>query len=135
MEAAFIDSSAFFVWGDQSSEEGAEIERLIVRNHPPLVTTNFILAELLSLVTKRIGKKKGLELGEKIISSSVVQLVYLDEKTQVEAWQLYKKYKDKDFDFIDATSFIFCRKQGIREVLTLDRHFSQMGFKVYPSAE
>ena len=96
------------------------------------ITTNFVFAETLSLVTKRIGKDKGIEMGEKILQSGVVGLAYLDEEIQKEAWKFYKKYKDKDFDFIDATSFVFCQKRGIKEAFTLDRHFAQMGFKIFP---
>ena len=91
-----------------------------------------VFAETISLLTKRVGKHKGIEMGERILESDIIRLVYLDEGIQRDAWQLCKKYKDKDFDFIDAASFVFCQKQGIKEALTLDRHFSQMGFKVYP---
>ena len=128
----FIDSSAFFVLGDRSSEKGKAVEALIFERETPLVTTNLVLAETLSLVTKRIGKVKGIEVGEKILHSGITRLVYLDAELQDEAWRLYKKYKDKDFDFIDATSLVFCQKHGIREVITLDHHFVQMGFKIIP---
>lgn len=128
----FIDSSALFVWGDRTSEEGREIESFLRAERPRLVTTNFVLAETLSLITKRIGKARGLEVGEILFSSKIVRLVFLEESLQREAWQMYKKYKDKDFDLIDATSFVFCQKYGIKETVTLDRHFSQMGFKVRP---
>lgn len=132
MAEIFIDSSAFFVLGDRASENGREIEIALLKNRGPFLTTNFILAETVSLITKRIGKGKGIEVGEKILQSGLVGLTFLDEETQKEAWKLYKKYKDKDFDFIDATSFVFCQKRGIKEALTLDRHFAQMGFKISP---
>ena len=128
----FIDSSAFFILGDQDSEEGQEVKSFIYDRKLHLVTTNFILGETLSLVTKRIGKAKGIEVGEIILKSGIVRVVYLDELLQEDAWKLYKRYKDKDFDFIDATSFVFCQRHGIREAVTLDRHFLQMGFKIYP---
>ena len=128
----FLDSSAIFAWSDLASRDGQEVESFIEQGQASLVTTNLIVAETLSLVTKRVGKFKGIEVGEKLENSSIVQVVHLDEKIQKEAWQLYKKYKDKDFDLIDATSFVFCQKRKIHEVLTLDHHFAQMGFKVYP---
>lgn len=128
----FVDSSAFFALADQASEKGKLVQAIIVERRVPLVTTNFILAETLSLVTKRMGKFKGIEVGEKILESGIISLVYLDQPTQEEAWRTYRKYKDKDFDFIDATSFVFCQKHGIKEAVTLDHHFSQMGFRIHP---
>ena len=132
MRELLIDSSAFFAWWDHASEEGKQIASLIVDEQIPLVTTNFLFAETLSLVTKRLGKARGIEIGKTILTSTVIRLAYLDENIQREAWQIYQKYKDKNFDFIDATSFALCHKRGIKEVLTLDRHFAQMGFKIFP---
>lgn len=132
MDEIFIDSSAFFALGDHASEKGPLIESLIREKQILLVTTNFVFAETISLVTKRIGKSKGVEIGDKLLDSGFVRLAYLDLEIQKEAWKIYKKYRDKDFDFVDAASFIFCQKQGIKEVITLDHHFSQMGFKVFP---
>ena len=128
----FADSSAFFALQDSESKEEEPLKKFILENHPSLVTTDFVFAESISLMTKRIGKYKGIDWGKDVFSSSVVRLIYLDEDLKREAWTLYCKFKDKDFDFIDATSFVFCKKNGIKEVLTLDRHFSQMGFHVRP---
>lgn len=132
MEQCFIDSSAFFALADQSSKSGEKIKSFLLENQLSLLTTNFILAETISLITKRIGKHEALKTGEKILSSHTIGLSYVDEASQKEAWNMFKHYKDKDFDLIDATSFVFCRKQKIKEVITLDYHFAQMGFKVIP---
>ncbi|MBI2346290.1 MAG: type II toxin-antitoxin system VapC family toxin [Deltaproteobacteria bacterium] len=96
------------------------------------MTTHLIFAEANSLITKRLGKSVGERTGDLLQRSDFVQLVFLDEVVHREAWNLYKKYRDKDFDYIDATSFVFCKRRGIREVLTFDRHFAQMGFRIVP---
>ena len=128
----FFDSSALFAWGDEDSVPGKAINKLITETKPSLVTTDFVFAETLSLVTKRVGKYHGIRLGERIRNSQILKVIDIDRAVQEEAWNLYKKYRDKDFDFIDATSFIVCRRRKIQEVLTIDRHFQQMGFVVVP---
>ncbi len=40
--------------------------------------------------------------------------------------------RDKDFDLIDASSFVICKKRAIQCVATLDSHFKQMGFITVP---
>lgn len=133
MESAFfLDSSAIFVLTDRDDEYGPLVEDFLRGHKSPLVTTDFIFAESISLMTKRLGKKVAEQAGDHLLDSRFVEMIFLDEKTQQEAWALFKKYKDKDFDFIDATSFVVCRQRGIKEVITLDRHFAQMGFKVHP---
>ncbi|MDO8520262.1 MAG: PIN domain-containing protein [Deltaproteobacteria bacterium] len=128
----FIDSSAFFAWTDEKSPEGSQIEATLAQTRSPLITSNLVFAETISLITKRIGKFKGRELGEKIRKSRTIQVARITEAEENEAWKMYLRYADKDFDFIDATSFVFCKKNGIKEVFTLDHHFAQMGFKVQP---
>ncbi|EKD42485.1 MAG: nucleic acid-binding protein contains PIN protein [uncultured bacterium] len=128
----FIDSSALFAWMDASSREGKKIESLLGPMDHSLITTNLVFAETISLITKRVSKLAGVQAGQSIFASKLVHLSYLDLKTQQEAWKMYVKYKDKDFDFIDATSFVFCQQNKIKEVLTLDHHFTQMGFKILP---
>lgn len=131
-KTVFFDTSAIYSFGNKNDEKGLRIKDFLKEQPVLLITTNFILAESLSLITKRHGKQMGTQIGELLHKSSFVDLYYLDKALQEKAWDLYKKYKDKNFDFIDSTSFIFCKEQGINEALTLDRHFSQMGFKIFP---
>ncbi len=128
----FIDSSAFFAWLDASSNEGKKIESLLSNTDHTLVTTNLVFSETISLITKRIGKKAGIRAGQGILASDLIHIYFVDAKWHLEAWKMYLKYRDKDFDLIDATSFILCQRSKIREVLTLDHHFAQMGFKMLP---
>ena len=132
MKTLFMDSSAFFAWADQASPQGAAIKALLLKHKPHLITTNFIIAETLSLITKRIGKHAGLRFGESVATSQLIRVIHIDAKTQQEGWQLYKQYQDKDFDLIDAISFVICKRLNIQEVLTLDHHFAQMTFKTLP---
>ena len=132
MHSLFIDSSALFAWGAEDSIEACAIKEFLLENRFPLFTTNFVLAETISLITKRVGKSKGISFGKQLLSSSILRFIMVDEDLQKKAWDLYASYKDKDFDLIDATSFVYCRKQKIKEVITLDQHFSQMGFTVFP---
>ena len=128
----FLDSSAIYALADRDDRDGPLVDAFLKENRISLATTNLVFAEAISLTTKRLGKRVGEKTGDLLQDSRFIELVYLDEKTQREAWQLYKKYKDKDFDLIDATSFVFCQKRGIHEALTLGRHFAQMGFKIFP---
>lgn len=132
VQKIFIDSSAIYALVDKDDASGPPIESFLKEKKPFLVTTNFIFAEALSLITKRLSKRVGIQTGEFLQNSRVITIIFLEGEIQKEAWNYYKKYKDKDFDFIDATSFIFCHTRGIREVITLDHHFSQMGFKTVP---
>lgn len=128
----FFDSSGIFAWADASNPHGKAIGKILKSQKEPLVTTNLIIAETISLVTKRIGKGAGIKLGEHLLASQLLHVIFIDEPLQSEAWAFYKKYKDKDFDLIDAASFTVCRKMGIKGAITLDGHFRQVGMEMVP---
>lgn len=135
MAEIFIDSSALFAWADATSPHGNVIRDYLLKEHCPVVTTHLVFSETISLITKRLGKHYGIQTGEMVRNSAIIRIIHIDEKLAQGAWQLYKKYKDKNFDLIDATSFMVCRDRKISTVLTLDSHFNQMGFATIPKRQ
>jgi predicted nucleic acid-binding protein len=51
---------------------------------------------------------------------------------EVRAREIIFRYVDKDFSYVDATSFAVMERLGIEEALTLDNHFRQYGWRVLP---
>jgi len=56
----------------------------------------------------------------------------VEEKDEHLAWELAKKYTDKDFSFTDCLSFTVMSRLDCRKVFAFDQHFRQMGFEVFP---
>ena len=44
------------------------------------------------------------------------------------AWGRCERFADKEWDWIDCTSFELMEQHGLREALSLDHHFAQAGF-------
>ena len=127
-----VDSSFIFAFISRQDNYHKEAAKLISTNTNPLVITDFCFAELTSLITKRIGKKIAIQIGEKIMASDFMRITYVDEHIKRAAWKLFTKFADKNFDFIDAISFSFCKDNKIDTAFTLDKHFKQIGFKTFP---
>ena len=89
-----------------------------------LVTTNYVLAELVALLTSplRVPRERQFAYVDGIRSAG-----YVDEPTDNAAWELLKARPDKDWSFVDAASFVVMRERGITEALTTDHHFEQAG--------
>lgn len=133
MKEYFVDTSFFFIWHDDSACDADEVSELIHQEKPNLITTDIVFIETMSLITKRMGKKQAMDTGKAILSSRSLQIIEVGKVFREQAWNLFTKYKDKTFDLVDSCSFIVCKQRGIRDVFTLDRHFTQMGFIVWPS--
>jgi predicted nucleic acid-binding protein len=127
-ERFFIDSSFFFSLVDQKNLAHEQSKELLQKLPPFYITSNYVFAETLSLITKRLGKQTGVLFARSLQSSQQIDLIVADSKQEKQALEMYEKYDDKDFDYIDAISFILCKAFSIRRVLTFDHHFAQMGF-------
>lgn len=132
IESVFVDTSAFYAIVNKGEAYHSKITEFIKNNKCLLVTTNLVFAETISLITKRLGKNVAADFGSGLRNSERLNIYYLSENYQKEAWDLFVYYKDKDFDYIDATCFTFMKKMDINKVLSFDRHFKQMNFEILP---
>ncbi len=58
--------------------------------------------------------------------------MHVDSDLWHEAWELFQRYEDKEFSFTDCVSFVLMRQLKLRDVFGFDRHFEQMGFRLWP---
>lgn len=97
-----------------------------------LITTDFIFAETMSLLTKRLGKAVAVAFGEGIRSSSKFRIEEATPQMREQAWKLFAGHRDKDYDLIDCISFAAMESLGIGHVFGFDHHFTQHGFHLLP---
>jgi uncharacterized protein len=61
-----------------------------------------------------------------------VEVVYIDQPLDDEAWRLLEARPDKEWSLVDATSFVVMKRFGMTQALTTDHHFAQAGFTRVP---
>ena len=95
-----------------------------------LVTTNYVLAELVALLMSplRVPRPHRLSIYEIIEAATRLDVVHIDPRLDREAWSLLKARSDKDWSLVDCASFVVMKERGITEALTTDHHFEQAGF-------
>ena len=95
-----------------------------------LVTTNYVLTELVALLTNpiRISRSQVIMLVGRVRTSPHVEVIHVDTQLDEQAWQLLSKRQDKMWSLVDCVSFVVMQQRGITEVLTTDHHFEQAGF-------
>jgi len=57
--------------------------------------------------------------------------VDITNEDRFKAWEMFKKYEDKDLSFRDCTSFILMNNLKLRKAFSFDEHFKQMGFEIF----
>lgn len=132
MKAVFIDTSAcyaLFNREDPHHEEAIEF----YQKGLPLVTTHAVFAELLSLLTKRRGKRLAIRCGRQIkVSQARLSIIHLSQVQEERAWELFCRFKDKDYGLVHCMSFVLVEDEDIEEAFSFVRHFAQFGFQLCP---
>lgn len=98
-----------------------------VRNRQPLVTTDYVVDETLTLLSARGHSAAALALGRQFFGGSLATIYYLTEADIRAAWQTFTRYADKEWSFTDCASKVVMEKLGITEAFAFDQHFRQFG--------
>jgi predicted nucleic acid-binding protein len=95
-----------------------------------VITTNYILCELVGLLTSplRVSRTRQIQLLGDLRTASWVDIVHIDAALDAAAWQLWESRLDKEWSLVDCTSFVVMQNRGLTEALTTDHHHEQAGF-------
>jgi predicted nucleic acid-binding protein len=127
-----VDSSYYYAVAAEQDPNHAEALAIASETDIGLCTNRYVLAETMSLLTKRASKSTALRVAWAFILSPEACLLDVTTENFDAAWALFSKYPDWDFDLVDAISFALMKREEIDTALTFDRHFAQIGFEVLP---
>jgi len=118
-----LQNTPLFVTMKQYSQQ-------IITGNRPLLTTSYVFAELVTLLTARslLTRPRILQFISGLKQLPNLTLVHIDLATDTEAWALLEQFNDKDWSLVDAASFVVMRRYGLIEAFTSDHHFAQAGF-------
>ncbi len=73
--------------------------------------------------------------GDWLLNSRRVRLIRADVDLWSETWRLFKRFDDGEFSFVDCLSFAVMRRERLVDAFTFDRHFEQIGFRLWPGGK
>jgi predicted nucleic acid-binding protein len=130
-----LDTSAWFPLLGRRHPDHARVAAALRQRRRAgarVLTTNLVVAETHALLLSRVHRAAALAFlrqvglaGELVVSST--------PELELRARQDWlERSADQDFSLADAVSFALMSERGMREALTLDRHFAAAGFVVVP---
>ncbi len=133
MTSVFLDSSflkAVVDGKDDFSEEALLIWKTLTEQNIPLVISNYILDESLTLIRVRNGLDHALRLRDLLFRSDCNLTMYRVTATDEDvAWEWFEKDWSK-LSFTDCVCFAQMKRLGIKDVATFDRHYEKAGFRM-----
>ena len=134
MRRIFVDTSAWDALadkGDRNHDNALQFRDEIAGKYT-LVTTNYILDELYTLLLLNIGCQQTIQFKrtlDALIEERVLEVIWVTEEIAEEAWKIFEQFnKDKHWSFTDCTSYAIMKGLGMTEVFAFDHHFEQMSF-------
>jgi len=129
----FMDTSALFAVANAKDEDHKRARDFLSKMAEEKVTfivTNFILSETYTLMLRKIGRDKAINYVESLRNTAEIERV--SEEDENKAWQIILRYRDKDFSYVDATSFAVMERLGMRDAFSFDEHFEQYSLNRLP---
>jgi hypothetical protein len=98
-----------------------------------LVTTDYVIDEPLTLIRRRLGLGAADAWWEQVEGSSHVRWEWIGVTRVEKARRVFFRHRDKQYSFTDCTNFVVMQKLKVKQALTSDRHYHQVGFRMLPS--
>jgi len=126
-ETIFVDTSAWYATIDKNDRDHMAAFAKIQNLDHPLVTSNYIFDETLTLLKTRLNSTIAIQFGQKLWNQEVATLIRITEEDEARAWAIFRQYEDKGFSFTDCTSFTLMERLEVNTIFAFDDHFAQYG--------
>lgn len=125
----FVDTSFWIAFAIPSDAHHVEATALLARHdNVSLTTSNLIVGETWTFVRRCFGHDTALRLVDLIERAARLRTVRVESAAEDEAWRWLRARPEREYSFVDATSFALMRRLRIREALAFDDDFAAAGF-------
>lgn len=125
----FVDTSfwyAFRVRTDRNHQLAIELFR--THGDDDLIVTSHVQCETWTLINRRFGHHAAVRFLDMLDQAARVGTIFVSDELEREAWRWLRQHDEREYSFVDATSFALMRMLGIREALAFDGDFAAAGF-------
>ncbi len=93
-----------------------------------LVTSSQVRGETWTYLRRKTGHRSAVAFLDMLDASPRLQVEWIDQDTERAAIRWLRRHSEREFSFVDATSFAFMRSKRIRSALAFDGDFQAAGF-------
>jgi uncharacterized protein len=135
MNGLFVDTAGWMACADASDPSHAaacQARDAALEAGTLLVTTDYVMDETLTLLRMRLGLPAAKAWWQQVEGSSRVRWEWVGMERAEKARKAFFRFRDKGYSFTDCTSLVVMQELRLKEALTTDPHFRQMGFQLLP---
>jgi uncharacterized protein len=124
----FADTSFWFALQEQRDRRHEQARALVRAGIGRVCTSSHVVGETWTLLSRRAGHAAAVGFLDRLAELPGVEVVHVDPAMESDAWVWLRRHDEREYSFVDATSFAVMRRRRIREALAFDGDFSAAGF-------
>jgi uncharacterized protein len=125
----FVDTSFWVAQVNSRDDRHAQARALLATHGDAgLVTSNHVRGETWTFLRRRAGHRPAVAFLDAIERSPRVRVTVVSEELEAAALRWLRRHDEREFSFVEATSFALAKALRIREVLAFDGDFTAAGF-------
>ena len=129
--SVFADTSGLYALLFEPEEGHADVVRVFrdtLTGDRPLWTTSYVLVETIALLQSRVGLEPVRDFDEHVLPMLLVE--WVSESLHRRGARRVLEESCRRLSLVDCVSFEFMHEKGIEDVLGLDRHFEEAGYRL-----
>ncbi len=124
----FVDTSFWAALQLRDDVHAVAARALWESNRGALLTSNHVIGETWTFLRRRLGHGAAVAFVDRANASRDLAIVFVDELIERDSWRWLHRHDEREYSFVDATSFAVMRRRRIREALAFDGDFAAAGF-------
>lgn len=130
MSTLLADTSFFVAYLNARDEHHAIAVEWMHASTEPIVTTEWVLAELGNFLAEGPNRRLFGSLVRALVTEERMEIVPADHESFLNGLTLYARRPDQSWSLVDCISFCLMKTRKLKDALTADHHFQQAGFTV-----
>lgn len=126
----FVDSNFFvalFNPNDTQYAKALKISKYLDKNKIKLIISNYVFLEIVTVLSQKRGKKVSIDVGEYLQNVTNIKIIHIDEGLNQQTWNTFCAVQNKNISFVDCSTVVLMKAEGIEKLLTFDRdHFKKL---------
>ena len=123
----FVDTGAWYASLVPTDPDYPKAVKWLAENHSPLLTTDHVIDETLTLLRMRGERKRAVLLGARFFRHGLAEIHKVTAADFMLAWETFEKFNDKNWSFTDCISKVVMEQLEIQIAFAFDHHFHQFG--------
>src|ERR1700752_236173 len=123
----FVDTGAWYASLVPTDPDHERAVEWLAENDSPLLTTDYVIDEILTLLRVRGERRRALLLGSRFFTQALAEINKITDADLTVAWRTFEQFDDKNWCFTDCTSKVVMERLSIKVAFAFDHHFHQFG--------